>query len=332
MLKIIISPAKKMRILEDYSCRLSAPVFQERAGQLHTALRNLSFEELKKLWNCSEKLAVQNYERLHAWVPGRHLTPALLAYEGIQYQYMAPHIFSESQWTYAEEHLRILSGFYGILRPTDGVIPYRLEMQAKLAPVREAFGSVNSLYEYWGDSIYRHLAAEMPADIDALQSTGPAAKAPADADSLQSVGPAAKTPPDEDSLQSVGPAAKTPPDADSLLSAGPAAKTPADADALQIVNLASDEYSKSVLPFIAPSVTWVSCIFGELADGRVKVKGTLAKMARGEMVRWMAENQIQDVRVLRDFRQLNYRFHEELSSDRAYVFLKSPEGGRQGVS
>lgn len=299
MLKIIISPAKKMRILEDYSCRLSAPVFQEKAGQLHTALRNLSFEELKKLWKCSEKLAVQNYERLHAWVPGRHLTPALLAYEGIQYQYMAPHIFSESQWTYAEEHLRILSGFYGILRPTDGVIPYRLEMQAKLAPVREAFGSVNSLYEYWGDSIYRHLAAEMPADIDALQSTGPAAKTPADADALQS--------------------------------AGPAAKTPADADTLQIVNLASDEYSKSVLPFIAPSVTWVSCIFGELADGRVKVKGTLAKMARGEMIRWMAENQIQDVRGLRDFRQLNYRFHEELSSDRAYVFLKSPEGGRRGV-
>ena len=315
MLKIIISPAKKMRILEDYSCRLSAPVFQEKAGQLHTALRNLSFEELKKLWKCSEKLAVQNYERLHAWVPGRHLTPALLAYEGIQYQYMAPHIFSESQWTYAEEHLRILSGFYGILRPTDGVIPYRLEMQAKLAPVREAFGSVNSLYEYWGDSIYRHLAAETPADIDALQSAGPAAKTPADTDSLQSTGPAAKTPADTDSL----------------LSAGPAAKTPADADALQIVNLASDEYSKSVLPFIAPSVTWVSCIFGELADGRVKVKGTLAKMARGEMVRWMAENQIQDVRVLRDFRQLNYRFHEELSSDRAYVFLKSPEGGRRGV-
>lgn len=284
MLKIIISPAKKMRIFEDYSCRLSAPVFQEKAGQLHAALRNLSFEELKKLWNCSEKLAVQNYERLHVWVPGRHLTPALLAYEGIQYQYMAPHIFSESQWTYAEEHLRILSGFYGILRPTDGVIPYRLEMQAKLTPVREAFGSVNSLYEYWGDSIYRHLAAETPADIDAL------------------------------------------------LSAGPAAKTPADADALQIVNLASDEYSKSVLPFIAPSVTWVSCIFGELADGRVKVKGTLAKMARGEMVRWMAENQILDVHGLRDFRQLNYRFHEELSSDREYVFLKSPEGGRQGVS
>lgn len=298
-MRIIISPAKKMNADTDSFPSRGLPRMLERTEALLAKLREMSYEELKALWKCNDQIAELNFRRLRDMDLRRGLTPAIMAYEGIQYQYMAPHIFSESQWTYAEEHLRILSGFYGILRPTDGVIPYRLEMQAKLTPVREALGSVNSLYEYWGDSIYRHLAAETPADIDALQSAGPAAKTPADTDSL--------------------------------LSAGPAAKTPADADALQIVNLASDEYSKSVLPFIAPSVTWVSCIFGELADGRVKVKGTLAKMARGEMVRWMAENQIQDVRGLRDFRQLNYRFHEELSSDRAYVFLKSPEGGHRGV-
>lgn len=298
-MRIIISPAKKMNADTDSFPSRGLPRMLERTEALLAKLREMSYEELKALWKCNDQIAELNFRRLRDMDLRRGLAPAIMAYEGIQYQYMAPHIFSESQWTYAEEHLRILSGFYGILRPTDGVIPYRLEMQAKLTPVREAFGSVNSLYEYWGDSIYRHLAAETPADIDALQSAGPAAKTPADTDSL--------------------------------LSAGPAAKTPADADALQIVNLASDEYSKSVLPFIAPSVTWVSCIFGELADGRVKVKGTLAKMARGEMVRWMAENQIQDVRGLRDFRQLNYRFHEELSSDRAYVFLKSPEGGHRGV-
>lgn len=59
------------------------------------------------------------------------LTPALLAYEGIQYQYMAPGVFEDGAWVYVQEHLRILSGFYGILRPLDGVAPYRLEMQAK---------------------------------------------------------------------------------------------------------------------------------------------------------------------------------------------------------
>ena len=61
------------------------------------------------------------------------LTPAILAYEGIQYQYMAPGVFNQEELAYVEEHLRILSGFYGLLRPFDGVTPYRLEMQAKLA-------------------------------------------------------------------------------------------------------------------------------------------------------------------------------------------------------
>ena len=257
MLKIIISPAKKMNISDEYSCQLTVPVFQEKAWQLRRALHGLSFEQLKKLWGCSEKPAVQNYERLHACEPGKKLTPALLAYEGIQYQYMAPHIFSESQWKYAEVHLRILSGFYGVLHPADGVIPYRLEMQAKLTSFHEAFGSVNSLYEYWGDSIYRNLVSE----------------------------------------------------------------TCGHQSPLQIVNLASGEYSRSVLPYIAPPVTRVSCIFGERDGVKVKVKGTLAKMARGEMVRWMAEEQIEDIRRLREFSRLNYRFQEDLSSDMEYVFV-----------
>ena len=61
------------------------------------------------------------------------LTPAILAYEGIAFQYMAPAVFETSQLDYAQKHLRILSAFYGVLRPMDGVTPYRLEMQAKAA-------------------------------------------------------------------------------------------------------------------------------------------------------------------------------------------------------
>lgn len=77
MLKIIISPAKKMNITDEYPCRLTSPVFLERARQLHAALLSLSFAELKKLWNCSEKLALQNYEQLHTLALDKHLTPAL---------------------------------------------------------------------------------------------------------------------------------------------------------------------------------------------------------------------------------------------------------------
>lgn len=65
---------------------------------------------------------------------------------------MAPGVFTDSEWNYVQEHLRILSGFYGIVRPMDGIIPYRLEMQAKLSG-----NGYSDLYEFWGDSMYRSL-------------------------------------------------------------------------------------------------------------------------------------------------------------------------------
>ena len=83
------------------------------------------------------------------------LTPAVLSYEGIQYQYMAPGVFETGQFAYLQEHLRILSGFYGLLRPFDGVVPYRLEMQARL-PV----DGHRDLYGFWGDKPARALAGE----------------------------------------------------------------------------------------------------------------------------------------------------------------------------
>ena len=89
-----------------------------------------------------------------------------------------------------------------------------------------------------------------------------------------------------------------------------------------IVNLASAEYSKAILPYVTRPVRVVTCVFGEWIAGKVKVKGTQAKMARGEMVRWMAENQVEDVQELKQFEGLGYRFHPELSSEEEYVFLK----------
>lgn len=132
MLKIIISPAKKMNIIDEYPCTVTKPAFSKEAKYLHGILTKMSRDELKKLWRCSDKLTDTNYDRLHTHLLEKNHSPSLLAYEGIQYQYMAPQIFSESEWEYVSKYLRILSGFYGILRPTDGVVPYRLEMQAKL--------------------------------------------------------------------------------------------------------------------------------------------------------------------------------------------------------
>lgn len=254
MIKIIISPAKKMNIIDEYDCTLTHPVFMEETRLIQSMLKEMAREDLKKLWQCSDKLADLNYERLHTYNLNKNLTPALIAYEGIQYQYMAPHIFSDAQWNYVSEHLRILSGFYGILAPTDGVIPYRLEMQAKLKT-----DDKKDLYQFWENKIYDKL----------VQDT--------------------------------------------------------DASDLQILNLASAEYSKAVLPYIAPPVSCVTCVFGEETNGKVKVKGTQAKMARGEMVRWMAENQVTKITGVREFDRLGYAFSKDLSNDSEYIFLKTED-------
>lgn len=82
----------------------------------------------------------------------KNLTPALLAYDGIQYTYMAPAVFEDGQYDYVQEHLRILSGFYGVVRPMDGVVPYRLEMQA-----RAAVAGHKNLYDFWGEDLYREV-------------------------------------------------------------------------------------------------------------------------------------------------------------------------------
>ena len=83
----------------------------------------------------------------------KNLTPALLSYDGIQYTYMAPVVFEDGQYDYVQEHLRILSGFYGVVKPMDGVVPYRLEMQAKVAVAR-----YKNLYDFWGYSLYQEVA------------------------------------------------------------------------------------------------------------------------------------------------------------------------------
>lgn len=85
----------------------------------------------------------------------RNLTPAILSYEGIAYQYMAPSVFEDGEFDYVQENLRILSAFYGVVKPLDGVTPYRLEMQAKAK-----VNGTKDLYEYWGDKIYREVSDE----------------------------------------------------------------------------------------------------------------------------------------------------------------------------
>ena len=154
-LRFIISPAKKMRSQDAPPWPEREPAFLERTAELMRAVQALTRDEAQALWACSDQLADLNYERFCTMDLARGTTSAALAYEGIQYTHLAAGIMSEGELAWLDEHLRILSGFYGILRPLDGVVPYRLEMQAHLA-----VGDARDLYEFWGDALYEALASE----------------------------------------------------------------------------------------------------------------------------------------------------------------------------
>lgn len=245
-MRIIISPAKKMNIDTDTLEYQDLPVFLEETQQLMRCIQGMSYEECKKLWACNDSIAEQNFSRFAHMNLNSCLTPAILSYEGIQYQYMAPSVFEHSQYKYIQEHLRILSGFYGVLKPMDGVTPYRLEMQTKLS-----IHGCKNLYDYWKDKLYREV-------LD---------------------------------------------------------------DSKVIINLASKEYSQCIQKYLQAEDTYITCIFGEYDGKKVRQKGTYAKMARGEMVRFMAEHQIEEPEELKGFNRLGYVYREDLSSEAEYVFI-----------
>ena len=155
-MRMIIAPAKKMKVDTDTFLCDDLPVFLNKTEVLKNYITSLSYDEQKRLWACNDKLAQENHERFDNMDLRRNLTPSILAYDGIQYTYMAPAVFENRCFDYVQEHVRILSGFYGVLKPTDGVVPYRLEMQAKVK-----IGDFKNLYEFWGDSLYY---AVLPSD------------------------------------------------------------------------------------------------------------------------------------------------------------------------
>ena len=251
-MRIIISPAKKMNVDTDSFPYQNLPNFLQRTEELCRILQSMSDADLKKLWKCNDQIASLNIRRLQNMNLYSHLTPALFAYEGIQYQYMAPGVFTEQALRYVQEHLRILSGFYGILKPFDGVTPYRLEMQAKLRA-----GEHKDLYAYWGSSLVKALFDETDC----------------------------------------------------------------------IINLASNEYSLCISKYLPENVRFITCVFGEEKDGKVIEKGTMCKMARGEMVRYMAENQIENTDQIKLFDRMNYLFDEVRSSEDLFIFIRKATGG-----
>ena len=264
MLQAIISPAKQMRAAQDAFEVLGIPPFAHETARLHRALLDIERTEgsdgLQTLWNVSDKLLGPCLDTLHEFEPilkdddldnpdiARNTSPAVMSYHGIQYQSMAPEVMDSAQLAWLQDHLWILSGLYGCVRPFHAVQPYRLEMGAKLA-VNDARG----LYAFWGDKLARTIA---PAGSNTT-----------------------------------------------------------------IVNLASVEYAKAVLSHLAGDVTTVTCLFGEgVRNGKPIQRSTASKKARGSMVRWMAENKLEDASEITAF-NIGYRHVPELSDKNTLVFM-----------
>ena len=247
-MQIIISPAKQMRVDTDSIEAEGQPFFLEETKKLLSRLKTFDRGALRELFRTNEKITEENYLRYACMDLEKGRTPALLSYVGLQYQYMAPQVFTVDQWEYVRKHLWILSGFYGMLRPKQGITPYRLEMQARLS-----VGEAKDLYAFWGDRLYKELVREEQV----------------------------------------------------------------------VLNLASKEYSKAIEPYLKQEIRYVTCVFGSLQEGKVKVKGMEAKMARGEMVRWLSMQQIEEPEDIRKFEGLGFSYCADRSGPGEYVFLKT---------
>ena len=164
-IRVIVAPAKRMRGDADDFAPAGSPAVADEARLIVERLRTMGFGELQTLWGCSDSLARAAFDALQAWGLARGTVPAAMSYVGIQYQHMAPQVMSDEALAWLQGHLRIVSGLYGLLRPFDGVAPYRLEMQAKLSMPRRvtAPGLVDhdaparNLYEFWGGALAREL-------------------------------------------------------------------------------------------------------------------------------------------------------------------------------
>lgn len=154
-MRILISPTKTMKPVVSVADTLGTPVFIEKTEEIQKAVQHLSLEEAKFMWQCNDKLARINYDRFQHMNLMKENSPAVELYDGLQFKYMHVDTMKERETAYLQSHLRILSGFYGILRPFDGIVPYRLEMQARIS-----VGGAKNLYEFWGRHLYEEAIEE----------------------------------------------------------------------------------------------------------------------------------------------------------------------------
>lgn len=249
----VISPAKSFsKEVNAPELEYSQPTQLEQSEKLIGKLKSLSRKKFAGLMNLSNDLADLNIDRHENWGPPfteANADPAIFAFNGEVYRGLDSNSLSEDDLSYSQDHLRILSGLYGCLKPMDLIQPYRLEMGAKLKYYRK-----NNLYQFWGDEITKELN--------------------------RAIG--------ENEI---------------------------------LVNLASNEYFKSVnLKKLKAKVITPS--FKDFSNGQYKSLMTYAKHARGMMSRFIIQERVEDIDVLKTFTGGGYCFNAEMSTETDLVFIR----------
>ena len=271
----IISPAKNMRKSEDWKelideGELSCPRLYEKSNEVLAHMKEYITEEIRAIMKIKEELAQLNYCRFQRMKPifccknskdGKESpkftgkTPAIFAYDGIQYKSISPESISKDGIEFLNDHLRIISGLYGVLRPFDMIDEYRLEMQTKVKINDKA-----NLYSFWDGSISGNISEDLGGEGIVL-------------------------------------------------------------------NLASKEYSKTVEKYFdnkksESKIKLITCTFKVEKAGKLKVESTASKKARGYMVRYIAENKIDDIEGVKTFNIDGFTYSENESTEKEIVFVK----------
>ena len=157
---IVLSPAKTLDYEFEASGNYSVPAFLDQSTKLIGQLKKKEPKDIASLMGLSDKLATLNYDRYQSWTASKKASsdskPSMLVFKGDVYQGLQAEDLTVKEMDFAQKHVRILSGLYGILRPLDLMKPYRLEMGTKLETAQG-----KNLYEFWGNKVQRNVLEEL---------------------------------------------------------------------------------------------------------------------------------------------------------------------------
>lgn len=253
---IIISPAKIFKTMEDVLAAPYKPLtFHEETTRLIHQMSTYTKDELKELMKISEDLAQVNVQRYQHFLESDQLGYAAIYYfYGEVYKALEAESLDIDSIAFMQEHVGILSGLYGLLKPLDLIQAYRLEMGTALK-----IGEKKNLYEFWKSQLTAHVLTQL-----AVQK-----------------------------------------------------------ETSCLINLASEEYSKVLdLKAISKQYPVIQISFKEAKGETYKVVGMYAKKARGQMLRFICENQLTSIEGLRQFSELGYTLNEDLSTASHLVFTR----------